>query len=47
MRAPDDPTVQKVRQWLAYANEDLRLALHAMDLPSEERPYRLIAYHAQ
>ncbi len=47
MRTPDEPTAQKVRQWLAYADEDLRLATYAMDMPSEERPSRLVAYHAQ
>lgn len=47
MRTPDEVAVQKVRQWLAYADEDLRLAMHAMAMPPAERPARLVAYHAQ
>ena len=47
MRTPDKKAIQKVRQWLAYAEEDLRLAMHAMAMPPAERPARLVAYHAQ
>ncbi len=46
MKTPDSEILCKVRQWLAYAEEDLRLAIHGMNLVSE-CPYRLIAYHAQ
>ena len=46
MGIPNENTVQKVRQWLTYADEDLRLASCAMKLRSNV-PYRLIAYHAQ
>ena len=38
--------LRKVRQWLVYADEDLRLAQCGLTLTSE-CPYRLIAYHAQ
>lgn len=37
---------RKVRQWLDYADEDIRLARHALTL-STGVPYRLVAYHAQ
>ena len=47
MRIPDEPVVDKVKQWLIHADEDLRLAVHAMTLQTDEPPYRLIAYHAQ
>jgi HEPN domain-containing protein len=46
MSANDDEILKKVKQWLAYADEDLRLACHGMTL-STGVPYRLIAYHAQ
>jgi HEPN domain-containing protein len=46
MKLPDPPILEKVKQWLAYAEEDLRLAHHGFSLP-EGPPYRLIAYHAQ
>jgi hypothetical protein len=46
MSAPDDDLAQKVAQWLALADEDLRLARHGLKLASS-CPYRLIAYHAQ
>ncbi|WP_298432501.1 HEPN domain-containing protein [Geobacter sp.] len=36
----------KVIRWLDYADEDLRLARHALTL-STGVPYRLVAYHAQ
>ncbi|MCL4457770.1 MAG: HEPN domain-containing protein [Nitrospirae bacterium] len=35
-----------VKQWLEYAEEDLRLAKHALKL-SSSCPYKLIAFHAQ
>lgn len=37
---------KKVKQWIKYADEDLRLAQHALTL-SSSCPFRLIAYHAQ
>lgn len=47
MSAPTEIEVQrKVRQWLDYAEQDLRLARHALTL-STAVPYRLVAYHAQ
>ena len=47
MKTPDEETIQKVRQWLAYADEDLRLAVYAMGMNPKDRPYRAVAYHAQ
>ena len=38
---------RKARQWLAYADEDLRLAQHGLTISITSPPYRLIAYHAQ
>jgi HEPN domain-containing protein len=46
MKLPDPPILEKVKQWLAYADEDLRLARYGFSMP-ERPPYRLIAYHAQ
>ena len=46
MSAPDPAIVAKVGQWVRYADEDLRLARHALTLSSGS-PHRLIAYHAQ
>lgn len=37
---------RKAGQWLAFAEEDLRLAQHALTLTTGV-PYRLVAYHAQ
>lgn len=36
----------KVKQWLRYGDEDLRLARHALAL-SSSCPTRLIAYHSR
>lgn len=47
MKEPSERTVQKVRQWIAYADDDLRVAVHTMGMPPQDRPSRLIAYHAQ
>jgi HEPN domain-containing protein len=47
MSAPEAEVLRKVRQWLAYADEDLRLARHGLTLTIGTPPYRLIAYHAQ
>lgn len=46
MSAPEPAVVVKVRQWIRYGDEDLRLARHALTLASG-CPHRLIAYHAQ
>ncbi|MBI4596054.1 MAG: HEPN domain-containing protein [Candidatus Tectomicrobia bacterium] len=46
MSAIDSEILRKVRQWLNFADEDLRLARHALTL-STGVPYRLVAYHAQ
>jgi len=48
MKAPREDIQRKVREWLAYADEDFRFARGGMNLPGQEGPpYRLIAYHAQ
>ena len=49
MKAPNkEEVIRKVGQWFAHADEDIRLALGAMNLPGDEGPpYRLISYHAQ
>ncbi len=41
-----DILLKRVRKWIQFADEDLRLAEHALKL-SSGCPYRLIAYHAQ
>lgn len=46
MSVPDEVIRQKVVQWLAYGDEDLRLARHGLTMPGG-CSYRLIAYHAQ
>jgi HEPN domain-containing protein len=46
MSGIDADIANKVRQWLALGDEDLRLARHALTLGAET-PYRLVAYHAQ
>ena len=46
MTAPPEQVAQKVRQWMAFAEEDLLLARHGLGL-AERAPLRLIAYHAQ
>lgn len=47
MSVPEADILHKVRQWLAYADEDLRLARHGLTMSVAPPPYRLIAYHAQ
>ena len=42
----DQAVIQKVNQWLRFADEDLQLARHGLTI-SRGAPYRLIAYHAQ
>jgi len=46
MNPPNTDIFPKVKQWIDYGDEDLRLARHALTL-SGGCPYRLIAYHAQ
>ncbi len=46
MNVPRDVLLKRVRKWIQFADEDLRLAEHALKL-SSGCPYRLIAYHAQ
>jgi HEPN domain-containing protein len=46
MKLPEAPIIEKVRQWLAYADDDLRVARHAFSMP-EIPPCRVIAFHAQ
>ena len=46
MSSLNKDTLQKVRQWLAYAKEDLHFARHGLKLGSD-CPFRLVAYHAQ
>jgi HEPN domain-containing protein len=48
MKTPDEEVQGKVREWLAYADDDLRFAQIGLRLPGEQRPpYHLVAYHAQ
>jgi HEPN domain-containing protein len=46
MKLPDAPIIEKVRQWLAYADEDLRVARYGFSIP-ENPPFRVITFHAQ
>ena len=46
MNLPEAPIIEKVRQWLAYADEDLRVARHGFSMPGTP-PCRVIAFHAQ
>jgi HEPN domain-containing protein len=46
MNPPNTEIFRKVKQWMIYGDEDLRLARHTLTLLSA-CPYRLIAYHAQ
>lgn len=46
MSVTENDILRKVHQWLQYADEDLLLARHALNLKSTA-PHRLIAYHAQ
>jgi len=46
LKLPDPPILEKVRQWLAYADEDLRVARHGFSMP-DAPSWRLIAFHAQ
>ena len=46
MQLPDARFLEKVKQWLAYADEDLRVARHGFSMPGSP-PCRVIAFHAQ
>ncbi len=46
MSIPDKDHIDKAILWISYAEDDLGLAHYAMTMPGN-RPYRLIAYHAQ
>lgn len=46
MKPTNTEIFHKVKQWIRYGDEDLRLARHALAL-SSSCPTRLIAYHAQ
>jgi HEPN domain-containing protein len=46
MSAPPDDLRRKAREWLASADDDLRLAEYSMSMP-ERCPYQLVAFHAQ
>jgi HEPN domain-containing protein len=46
MKLPAPPILEKVRQWLAYGDDDLRVARYGFSMP-ERPPFRLIAFHAQ
>ncbi|MHB1688933.1 MAG: HEPN domain-containing protein [Ignavibacteriaceae bacterium] len=43
---PNEEVILKVKKWINYAEEDLRLANHSLTLESG-CPFRLTAYHAQ
>jgi HEPN domain-containing protein len=48
MKTPDEEVQSKVREWLTYADDDLRFAQMGLRLPGEQGPpYHLVAYHAQ
>ena len=47
MNAPDQDVVRKVKDWISYADDDLRLAKNTLETMKEECPYNLVAYHAQ
>jgi HEPN domain-containing protein len=48
MKTPDEEVQRKVREWLAYADDDLRFARGGLSLSGEQGPvHRLVAYHAQ
>jgi HEPN domain-containing protein len=48
MKPHNEDLACKVKRWIEYADEDLRLAEDTMTILSKHRPpYRLIAYHSQ
>jgi len=46
MSAPVERVIEKVGQWMDYADKDLALARHGLTM-AENCPYHLVAYHAQ
>jgi len=46
MNNRDRDVREKIKEWFSFAEDDLRMALHAEKLKSNV-PYRLIAFHAQ
>ena len=46
MKEPDESIMVKVRQWLAYADEDMKMAALGINTPDESLN-RLTAYHLQ
>ena len=42
----DPEIISSVREWLAFADDDLRLARHTLSM-RPNCPFRLVAYHAQ
>jgi len=47
MKTPDQDVVKKVKDWVSYADDDLRLAKNTLETMKEDCPYHLVAYHAQ
>lgn len=43
MPSPREPIIFKARQWIALADDDIRVAAHTMLMP-ESVPYRLVGY---
>jgi HEPN domain-containing protein len=46
MTTPGESVLQKVLEWVSFADDDLRLAEHSLQM-GVECPYRLVGYHAQ
>ncbi len=46
MTARPEEIVDKARQWVAHADDDLRVARHTLAM-AEDCPYGVVAYHAQ
>ena len=46
MSNPSPEIIEKVKEWLTFADDDIRLARHAAKLKSSI-PFRLVAFHAQ
>jgi HEPN domain-containing protein len=47
MKTPDEAIQRKVREWLVYADGDLRYARIGLSLPGERPPFHLVGYHCQ
>jgi len=41
-----DDILETVKEWISYADDDLRLAEHTLKM-IDDCPYNLVAYHAQ